>query len=150
MDTPVEIPFLGDINRAALEKFLHVAERIQFKAGDTLIHEGDYARFLYLITRGRVALSMSNPPLGSMTIMTLEPGDWCSWSAIIEPRVETATARATEEGEALRVRGGTLMDLCHEDHELGYQLYHAIAIAIAQRLQNTRLQLMELSLPELA
>jgi CRP-like cAMP-binding protein len=61
----------------------------------------------------------------------------------VEPRIETAAARAVEEAEVLGIKGGVLMDLCREDRELGFELYRALAEVIMARMIATRLQLLD-------
>jgi CRP-like cAMP-binding protein len=61
----------------------------------------------------------------------------------VEPRIETASARAVEETTVFAMKGGHLMDLCREDPELGFELYRALSEIIMARLTATRLQLLD-------
>jgi CRP-like cAMP-binding protein len=65
-----------------------------------------------------VAVLLSICPIflrGRVTLTTIAPGDIISWSALSEARVETASARAIDEVDALRVNGGALQAVCSED-----------------------------------
>ena len=79
------------------------------------------------------------PAKGTVCLLTVEPGDIFSWSALLESHAETATARAVEEVEVLGIKGEVLQDLCWEDTELGIEFYRALAEVIAARLSATRL-----------
>jgi CRP-like cAMP-binding protein len=80
------------------------------------------------------------PSKGRRTIPTAGPGNVFSWSALVEPRIETASARAVEDTEVLGIKGGALMDLCREDCSLGFEVYRSPAEVITAHLTATRLQ----------
>lgn len=135
--------FLANFSPRAQENFLSMAETFQYKAGQDIFHEGDPSLYLYIVKTGRVGVELHVPSKGRRTIFTASPGDVFSWSALVEPRIETASARAVEDTEAVGIKGGALMDLCREDHELGFELYRALAEVIMARLIATRLQLLD-------
>jgi CRP-like cAMP-binding protein len=53
-------------------------------------------------------------------------------------------ARAMEITRAIALDGKCLRDKCKEDHDLGYELMKKFSVLIAQRLEATRLQLMDI------
>ncbi len=133
--------FLDKFSPRVQEKLMALAEPFQFKAGHDIIGEGDSSLYLYIVKSGRVAVEMNVPPKGRCMIRTGGAGDMFSWSALVEPRVATAAVRAMEDTEAFGIKGGVLMDECHKDYELGFELYRALTEVIAGRLNATRLQL---------
>jgi len=135
--------FLADLSPRVQEKLLSMGEPFQYSEGETIFHEGDPSLYLYIVKTGQVAIEVHVPSKGRRSIMTAGPGDLFSWSALVEPRLETASARATQPTEALGVKGGALMDLCREDAEFGFELYRALAEVIGSRLIATRLQLLD-------
>jgi len=135
--------FLARFSPRVQEKLLSAAETFQFKAGQDIFHEGDSSLYLYIVKTGRVAVELHVPSKGRRTIFTAAPGDVFDWSAVVEPRLATASARAVEDTEALALKGGALMDFCIEDAELGFELYRAVTEVIAARLTATRLQLLD-------
>ena len=80
---------------------------------------------------------------GTRRILTLGPGDLFSWSAVIEPRRETETARAIECTEVLGIQGSRLLDLYLEDRALGCEMYKSIAAVVSSRLKATQMQLLD-------
>lgn len=134
---------LASFSPSVREKLLSLSEPFHFASGDLIFEEGAPSLYLYLVKTGRVAIEVHIPAWGRRQILTLGPGELFSWSALIEPRLETASARALEETEVLGVKGGTLMDLCREDAEFGFQLYRTLAEVITDRLLSTRRQLLE-------
>ena len=136
--------FLAKFSPRVQEKLFALAEGFQFKAGQDIFHEGASSLYLYIIKTGRVAVELHVPSQGRRTIYTASTGDVFNWSAVVEPRLATASVRAVEDTEALGLKGGALMDACREDGELGFELYRAITEVIAARLIGTRLQLLNI------
>ncbi|HSN68600.1 MAG TPA: cyclic nucleotide-binding domain-containing protein [Thermoanaerobaculia bacterium] len=134
---------LASLSPKARGKILAVALPVTFEEGQQIFREGDRAINLYVLTRGRIALEAHTPPHGTKIFATAEPGEWFSWSALIGPRLETATARALEPSAALAIKGGVLLDLCLEDPELGFEVYRMLADVIAERLIASRLQMLD-------
>ncbi len=136
--------FLAKFSPRVQERLLALAESFQFKAGQDIFREGASSLYLYLVKTGRVAVELHVPSKGRRTIYTASAGDVFNWSAVVEPRLATASVRAVEDTEAVGLKGGALMDACREDPELGFELYRAITEVIAARLIATRLQLLDI------
>lgn len=134
---------LARFSHPVQEKLLGLSEPFHFAAGQVIFEEGSPSLYLYLVKSGRVTIEVHFPAWGRREILTLGPGELFSWSALVEPRLETASARALEETEVLGIKGGALMDLCREDPEFGFQLYRTLAEVITDRLVSTRRQLLE-------
>jgi CRP/FNR family transcriptional regulator, cyclic AMP receptor protein len=144
MEQQLDALRLLDISPRSRDKLLSVARSLRFEEGAFIFREGDHALNLYVLVDGEVAIDAHIPPRGTTTVMTVEPGEWFGWSAMIEPRIETAAARALCSTEVLAMKGGALMDFCREDHEFGFELYRSLSVVIAERLLATRLQLLDM------
>lgn len=143
----IEGLFLGELSPRNQEKLLALAQLKQFAEGEMIFHEGDPALNLYIVVKGEVALEIHVPFKGRQTLMTIGPGEWFSWSAMLTPRLETASARVVEATDALAIRGGAIMDLCVEDPEFGFQMCRALSQVISVRLTETRLQILDMYAP---
>ena len=135
--------FVAELSPRAQEKIFAEAEMLQYKAGTTVFREGDQSQNLFIVKSGHVVLEISVPPKGKRSVLTVGPGELFSWSALVEPRIENASARASVDTEALRIDGGTLMKLCEEDSPLGFEVYRTLAKVISSRLIATRLQFLD-------
>lgn len=144
IDATTQSSFLARLSPTTREAILALAQTYHYKSGDTIFREGDPAAMLYIIKSGRVAIEIHIPSKGRQTIQTAVPGDPFSWSALVEPQIETASARAMEETEVLGMKSGALMDLFQERCRVGFEVYHALAVLITQRLVSTRLQLLDM------
>lgn len=144
MSTMITELGLMQLSPQSRELVLGIAQEVHFDEGETIFREGDHARNLYVLLDGEVSVETNAPPRGSIVINTIGPGEWFSWSALLEPWIETATCRAIEPSDALAIRGGALMDLCRDDTKLGFEVYRMLASVVARRLVATTLQLVDL------
>jgi CRP-like cAMP-binding protein len=113
------------------------------EAGTFLLSEGDAANRFFLIRRGAVALEVHAPGRPPLRIETLQAGDVVGWSWLFEPFRWQLDGRAIEPCELIEFDGACLRGKCDTDHELGYQLMRRFARNIVDRLQATRLQLLD-------
>ncbi len=134
--------FLECLSPAAREKVLSLAQSFHYTAGQTIISMGDPSLRVFVIKSGRVGIMIQVPHKNSV-ILTLGSGDLFSWSALVKPHIETATARALEDTEALGISGRALMDICEQDPRFGYDLYRTLTHVITARLRAARLQLLD-------
>lgn len=72
----------------------------QFRAGETVFHRGDPGDKAYLIREGEVAITTDQGGR-EVTLANLGPGEVFGELALISHQARTATARATEDTEAL-------------------------------------------------
>jgi CRP-like cAMP-binding protein len=114
-----------------------------FAAGARLAGEGDPADRFYLIREGALALEVVSPGRGTLVIETLHGGEVVGWSWLFEPYRWQFEVRAVEATRAITFDGACLRGKCEADHELGYQLMRRFAGVLTERLQATRLQLLD-------
>jgi CRP/FNR family transcriptional regulator, cyclic AMP receptor protein len=112
-------------------------------SGTYLFREGQPAERFYLIREGAVALEVDAPGRGAVMVETLHAGDVVGWSWLFPPYRWHFDGCATEPTRLVTFDGLCLRDKCEADHELGYQLMRRFAAAIVERLQATRLQLLD-------
>ena len=108
-----------------------------------LLREGDPADTFFLIRRGSVALEVHGPGRGALMIETLHTGDAVGWSWLFAPYRWQLDARTLEHCDLVALDGACLRGKCEGDHELGYQLMRRFAADLVDRLQATRLQLLD-------
>jgi len=111
--------------------------------GDYAFREGDVADTFYVVRSGRVALEVDAPARRPLIIETLGPGELLGWSWLFEPNRVRFDARAVETVHAIAFDGACLRGKCEADHELGYELVRRFAAVITERLQATRVRLLD-------
>ncbi|MEX0679487.1 MAG: cyclic nucleotide-binding domain-containing protein [Pirellulales bacterium] len=150
MGTPTLAQVLGKL-RFCESLPEHVRERIAasatlrtFAADTILFREGTQNDQLMIISVGRVALDMRVPPRGDVRIVSLGPGDMVAWSALLGGGRMTTSAVALEDTQIVAIRAADVLALCQSDPVFGYHLMRQVALALANRLVATRLQLLDL------
>jgi len=120
------------------------ARNVQFNADELIFRQGEEADQFYLIRRGRVALEIPTPERGSIILQTAGKGDFLGWSWMITPYRWHFDARAVELTRAVALDGKRLREKCEADHHLGYEVIRRVASIMEDRLQATRLQLLDI------
>jgi len=136
-------PVFAGLADAHLELIAGCAVNARFVAGAQLFREGEPADRFFLIRQGAVALEVHAPGRGALVVETMHPGEVVGWSWLFEPYRWQFDGRATEPTGVVAFDGACLRGKCESDHELGYQLMRRFAASMTDRLQATRLQLLD-------
>ena len=137
-------PFIADLNPAQISLLVGCASNVVFQAGEFIFHKGDDADLFYFIRQGKVVIETYVPQKGPIAIQTREAGEVTGWSWMVPPYKWHFDARAVELTRAIALDGKCLRDKCEQDHDLGYELMKRFSMLIAQRLEATRLQLLDI------
>jgi CRP-like cAMP-binding protein len=137
------LPAFVDLDAAERAAIADLARVEHVPAGTTLFRESDPADDLRFLVEGRVSLGMRFGGRGEVVILSLGPGELLGWSALLGGSW-TATARAVERSTLLRLPGAELSALCEREHDIGYGLMKRLFAAMARRLHDTRLQLLDM------
>ncbi len=113
-------------------------------AGTVLFEQGDPAIYFYLMVSGEVAIHYKPEDDQDIVITRIKPGGMVGWSAVIGRRSYTSAAMCTEYSELLRVRGSDLQTLCIQHPDTGNQFVDRMADIVAQRLERSHPQLLQL------
>jgi len=139
-----EHPFLSGLSPEHLKLITGCASNVVFKAGQFIFREGEAADKFYLIRQGQVVVETFVPQKGPLVIRTRSEDDIFGWSWMVPPYKWHFDARAAELTRALAIDGKCLREKCERDHDLGYEIMKRFATVIAERLEATRLQLMDI------
>ena len=116
---------------------------MRFAEGEVLFREGDRADMFWVVRHGSVALETFVPARGAITIETLEAGEVVGWSWLFAPYRWHFDARALSLVRATAFDGACLRGKCEDDPRLGYELMSRFAQVVIERLQWTRLRLLD-------
>ena len=111
--------------------------------GETLMTENEQANMFFALRHGTVALETYVPQRGAVTIETLHGGDILGWSWLFPPYRTMFDARALGVVRTLAFDAACLRGKCEQDTQLGYTLMQRYAEVMVQRLQATRLRLLD-------
>ncbi len=137
------IPFLQALPEGSLAKLARISRIHDFPAGEIIFRQGDPAEIIYLVIEGTVALEICAPAVGCKRILTVGDGELLGWSPVLEQERLTATARTLTETKAVAISGRQIVSLCASDTEFGYEFMRRAALALATRLNATRMQLVD-------
>lgn len=139
-----EHPFFSGLDRGYLDLIVGCAANQRFDAGEFIFREREDANKIFLIRQGTVALEIFAPNRGAIVIQTLDAGEILGWSWLIPPYQWRFDARATELTRGIVIDGRCLRTKCEENHDLGYELLKRFSVMVGQRLDATRLQLIDI------
>ena len=131
---------LDDARRTLLEE---CAADAKFAPGEQLFRQGDLARAFYVIRHGTVAIETFVPARGAVTIETLGPGETIGWSWLFPPFRRHFDARALTAVDATAFHAECVRGKCEADPTLGFELMSRFAQVLIERMQWTRLRLLD-------
>ena len=132
---------LTDTQRAALAEDGATAT---FPAGERLFGEGGIADRFWLIEDGSIALDMRVPGRGDQIVETLGPGTVLGWSWLHPPYRWQFGAVARLATTAIAFDAASVRRRCDADPAFGYAALRLFTPVITERLQATRLRLLDL------
>ena len=137
-------PFLGGLPQDGVGLIVECAKNVVFDAGELLLSEGGHADTFYLLRRGHVAIEVHAPGRSPMVIETVGPDAVVGWSWLVPPYRWTFDARAIDPVGAVAIDGACLRAKAVTDPELGFALLSKVSAELLNRLQTTRLRLLDL------
>lgn len=135
-------PFLQGLEPQYLGLIVGCASNVRFKSGQFLFREGEEANQFYMVREGKVALQISTARQ-PIIIQTVDKGEVLGWSWLVPPYRWRFDARALELTRAIALDGRCLRRKSEEDHNFGYELLRRFSTVIVERLEATRLQLLD-------
>jgi CRP-like cAMP-binding protein len=134
-----------DEQRTALAEH---AVAVTFTAGERLFPEGGLADKFWLIEGGRIALDMRVPGRGDQIVETLASGTVLGWSWLHPPYRWHFGAVAGVASTAIEFDATAVRRRCDADPAFGYAVLRSFTPVITERLQATRLRLLDLYGPK--
>jgi CRP/FNR family cyclic AMP-dependent transcriptional regulator len=114
-----------------------------FTDGEYLTREGEPANTFYVIREGNVAVETYVPHRGALVIETLHEDELVGWSWLMPPYRAHFDVRAVGTTHTIAFDGACLRGKCEQDPALGYDLLLRFAAVLVERLQATRLRLID-------
>lgn len=121
-----------------------VATPVSFTAGDAVFRVNEPANRFYLVTSGTIALQIAGGARPPITIQTVGPGAMLGLSWHVAPYRWQWTARSVEDSTLAEFDANEVLSACEQDPSLDNALLRVIARETGRRLQNVRLQLLDL------
>ena len=142
-----EAPFLQPLSREALATIAGCGRNRRFRRDELILREGHPAHHFYVLRSGSVALETFVPDRGPLVIETLHAGDPLGWSWLFPPHRAAFDARALDDVRTIEFDGDCLRTKAESDPALGYELMKVFGHVLAERLEHTRLRLLDVYAP---
>ncbi len=136
--------FLKGLRPEHIDLLVDCASNVRFAAGEFIFREGKEAENFFFIRHGKVALEIYSPGQGPINVQTVGEGDVLGWSWLIPPYNWNFDARVLELTRAIQLDARCFRTKCEQDHTLGYEILKRFSHLFMQRLNATRLQLLDL------
>ena len=129
------------------EKYLKILEdsasEVSMLRDQIVFQHGEQANQFYIIEGGRISLDIAIPGRGIIPVQTIHTGEVLGWSWIFSPYRWQFNARALEETIAISFDAERLRHTIDADHEFGFQMMMRFSAVMMERLQATRLRLVD-------
>jgi len=130
------IPLFSKIEPAKLKLLAFTSERLTFAGGDELFHQGDSGDAAYIIIGGAAEILIDTDN-GPMSVATVGRNDIIGEIAILCDVPRTATVRASEQLETLKISKDLFFRLIAEFPQISIEIMRELA----ERLERTTNQL---------
>lgn len=138
--------FLRGMADDDIARLAEAATQVVRPAGHRLFDVGDTADRFWLVQNGLVELDLVVPGAGRITVETLGIGDVLGWSWFFPPYQWRFGAVVRRPMHGFELDGRAVRRMCDSDRELGYELTQRFLAVVLNRLQATRVRLMDLYL----
>jgi CRP/FNR family cyclic AMP-dependent transcriptional regulator len=134
-------PFVRGLAEQQMQQLGALAKEERCERDRILFREDEENTDFYLIVSGTVALEIA-PPSGVFRVDTLGCGEEFGWSSLMGSRT-VFQARVLQDLHALAFSAADIRALCESDTAFGYVFMRRLLGVVADRLQVTRLHLMD-------
>ena len=132
------IPLFAKIEPSKLKLLAFTSQRLTFKPGDSLFHQGDTGDALYIIVEGDAEV-LVDAPGGPMTVATMGKNDFVGDIAVLCDVPRTATVTAKSELITMRISKELFFQLVCQFPEIAIEIMRVLA----HRLDVTTRQLQD-------
>ena len=132
------IELVSGLSTEEAQRVLDLGTPVRIPTGGSLFRLGDLADRVFVIERGRIALTMPMQVRQQEEALLVEerlPGETVGWSALIPPHRFTLNAAAPLETDVLAIPRIALFEYLDARPQIGYQLMRNLGEILGQRLQ---------------
>lgn len=127
-----KIPLFANIETSKLKLLAFTSERVRFKRGDSLFHQGEMGDSAYIIVDGSADVVVDTPS-GPITVATVTKNDFVGEIAILCDVPRTATVTAKSDLTTLCISKDLFFRLVTEFPQMAVEIMRVLA----QRLEKT-------------
>jgi len=128
----------GDLASDALVEFEDIKSLQTFPRGTLLFREGQSAHSVYLLTQGRVRITVCSESGRRLTLRTVSPGEILGLSAALAGGLYEVTAEALDKVEAAEIRRKDLLHFLHEHCDICLHVVNLLSEHLHQAYDRVR------------
>lgn len=136
-------PLMREFTSPQFDQLMHIAELVEFEPNEVIHREGDESDKLFVVVRGHVAIELAGQH-EVLRVETVGPGGEFGWSSMLQGAGRYFQSRALDGVQALAFEASDLRQMCEEDAKFGLALMTRLLAVVAERLQATRLQIVDM------
>ena len=150
-----KVPLFKGVKENTLLRLAEAARLVNFRAGDTILGEGESGTEMYILTKGAVritkyiTLHKSDAGLADMEkdLITLDAANnpFFGEMALLERDERTATVTAVTDVELLSIGYDQFEAIARQDYESAYHIVLHIARTLSSRLRKTNKDVVKLT-----
>lgn len=133
-----QVPLFSRVAPAKLKLLAFASDRVSYRPGEILFHQGDPGDAAYVILTGKADI-LADSPNGEIKVAELDNNDIVGEIAILCDVSRTATVKAAVPLEALRIRKDDFLKLLADYPDMMLEVLRSLA----DRLTRTTTELTE-------
>jgi CRP/FNR family cyclic AMP-dependent transcriptional regulator len=150
-----KVGILADLDENELRTLLSISQRVAFKAGETIMHEGEQGESMYFFVEGQVDVTKNlTLKLGdrdfataekSMTKLSADRVSVFGEMSVFGPEPRSATITASSDCVLYSVSRAGFTKLCDENNRIGLFIVRRIAAVLCSRVRKGNEDVLKLS-----
>ncbi len=137
-------PFFVGIDPTLIHAMLVNAEERNYEVGQMIVREGRPAEEFFLVFEGKIALEVGSATEAGITVETIGRGEILGWSWLVSPHRWRFDARAMKPTSVIAIKAAAARYALAAHPAFGYGFLMKLLPVIAERLENTRVQLLDI------
>jgi len=129
------------VDKDDLKRVAQFAEIKEFRPGDYIFREGETAKEIYVVLEGRISIEIPIGPGRTIQVYTMTKWRFFGYPALLRNKKFTTNARCLEKVKVVSIPAEKLEGFFKENCTCGYLVMKRVAELIAQKLRDTRMQL---------
>ena len=131
-----------------LKEFMEITVKESHKKGYFLFHEGDRARYFYILLNGCVKITIGET--GHMVSTADRAGEAFGWSSLVGLDVYSASAVCNESTKLIKIDANKLQKILEKEPSNGLIFFKRLASALGNRLLQSYKMVVNISQPEIS
>ncbi len=132
-----DIPLFKGLHPDQIQALLSICKREFFAKDDVVITEGSKEHALFVVTKGKVRITLGNDSEESMELIDLGVGETLGEVSLLIDAPHSATVTALEPTEVITFTRRSLEDLMAGYPQLAAEVWHRLAQSLSGRLRHS-------------